>query len=161
MVALVVSNLGSIAQTKEPWPDGIPGSFREQLVVRLKQYIEFERGSQFGNQYDLLDKASVSRSRDDYVAGRRRSQRLTRFEPRSVSCSKSPVACRIEGLADLQREDEIPIRCDVAIDAKLQRNEWFLSEWLAADDCFPGLEKLTTTSPEITVTPDPKKKQKP
>ena len=158
---LIITNSGIIAQTKKPWPAGIPSSFREQLVQKLKQYIEFEQGQEFGSQYDLFDKATMVRTKVEYVEARRKSERLVKFEPRSITCSKVPTTCRIEGRADLQWADAIPLRCEVSLNAKLQNNEWSLSEWSGADDCFPGMEKLTTTSPEITDEPVPKKKQKP
>ena len=109
--------------------------------MRLKQYVEFERGSEFGSQYDLFDKATMLKTKDEYVASRRQSGRLVDFEPGSISCSKVPTKCRVEGRATIQWGSAIPLICGASLSARLEKNEWYLSEWSAADDCSAGIEK--------------------
>ena len=160
-VLMVIIHSAIMAQTKKSWPEGIPSSFRESLVTRLTQYMELEQAGRFDSQYDLFDKATMLKTKDEYVAVRRETERLVEFEPTSISCSKNPTTCRIEGRAKWQWENAMPLLCGASSNARLQNGEWYFSEWSGTDDCYVGMEKLTTTAPETKGTLDPKTKQKP
>ena len=169
-LGLLLLGATSIAQVglEQNWLKPVPPRLRTRLVARVEQYVEYDRERKYEQLYELFSESALKslsvKTKDDYVKSRRDSYHILSFWPRSITCDKTRAKCEITGTADLQWQDEIPVRCTMLISSTVQNGEWYLSQGLAQSNCFPPIEPVTTTSPILANEPvlkKPLKRKKP
>jgi hypothetical protein len=116
----------------------VPKPLRDRLVARFNLYVEYERMRQHEKLWDLLSQAYVANqklTRDKYLRYRPKDI-LLEFKPRAVSKSYIPGTVNvfeIHGVAKFQRGNEV-VTADRLLEARLQDNEWYSSDWLQIVD---------------------------
>src|SRR5215510_161969 len=132
VLCLAVLASGQVTNSKKFHP--VPESQRNQLVARLNLYIEYERSRQYENLWDLLSQAYIANqrlSRENYLQYRP-DDRLLEFKPKAVI--KSPIreyvnVFEIHGIAKFRRGNKVVME-DRLLEARLQGDDWYFSDWL-------------------------------